>query len=214
MGKEVIKIIKKFLNSLLEVIYPYENKCVICDEDNFLGICPYCKSKIKRAKGNDGMVSYGYYGGVLKQLILLFKYKKNFTAGKVLSDFLLDLIDELDLKVDYICYVPMTKKEKMGRGYNQCEVLAKSIGESIGVEVSHCLKKVRQTKEQKKLNKVDRSTNVIGAFIAKGEEVKGKNILLIDDVITTGATINQCIKILKDYGVKKINILTIAKSNI
>lgn len=214
MGKEVIKVIRNIFNSLLEVIYPYENKCLICGEENFIGICHCCKGKIKRSTEEGSIISYGVYGGILKELILMFKYKGNFTAGKILSDFLVELIKERDIKVDYICYVPMRKRDKKKRGYNQCEIMAKNIRDNINVDISHCIKKVKNTKEQKRLNKEERINNVEGAFKVITDEVKGKNILLIDDVVTTGSTIGECIKNLEKLGAGKINVLTIAKSNI
>lgn len=216
MGKTILKIIIKIYKEILDIIYPPEEKCIICDESGFIGICPYCKSNIKVSNINDsGNISYGFYGGALKKLILEFKYSGNFIAGDILSKFLLEIINKENINGDIICYVPMTKKSIKKRGFNQCKVIANNISFYTNIEVSNCIKKVKDTREQKTLSKEERNINVKGVFaISNDSDIKGKNVILIDDVMTTGATVNECKNILKKSGANKIFILTIAKSNI
>ena len=99
MGKTILKNINKYLNldnitynfksiktkfiliayrEILNIIYPIEEKCMVCDEDGFIGICPSCKSRINKAKNEGTILSYGFYGGILKSLILKFKYESNY----------------------------------------------------------------------------------------------------------------------------------------
>lgn len=215
MGKEIIKIIKIALEALLDIIYPYDNKCIICGVEGFLGICSKCKSEIKRVHQQEEIMAYGYYGGVLKKLILNLKYHKSFIAGKVLADLLCQIIIEKKLSIDCICYVPISKDSLKKRGFNQCSVLAKNISSILDIPVIDCLVKVKETKEQKLLGKEERMKNILDAFEIKNKEkLFKKNILLIDDVYTTGATINECKKNIEKCNVNKIYLLTIAKSNI
>ena len=215
MGKKLFRAIKYIFEGILDIVYPLEENCVICKRDGFIGLCPSCKAKIKRAEVGEDNISYGFYGGILKELILKFKYGSNFTCGSILSQFLLEVINENNIEADFICYVPMTKASKRKRGFNQCEIIANKISCETNIPVYHCIKKIKDTKEQKSLNKEQRSENLNGAFsIDESKNISGKNILLIDDVITTGATINECKKILKKYNVNKIIVLTLAKSNI
>ena len=215
MGKEIIKIIKIALEALLDIIYPYDNKCIICGVEGFLGICSKCKSEIKRVHQQEEIMAYGYYGGVLKKLILNLKYHKSFIAGKVLADLLCQIIIEKKLSIDCICYVPISKDSLKKRGFNQCSVLAKNISSILDIPVIDCLVKVKETKEQKLLGKEERMKNILDAFEIKNKEKKiKKNILLIDDVYTTGATINECKKNIEKCNINKIYLLTIAKSNI
>ncbi len=215
MGKEIIKIIKIALEALLDIIYPYDNKCIICGVEGFLGICSKCKSEIKRVHQQEEIMAYGYYGGVLKKLILNLKYHKSFIAGKVLADLLCQIIIEKKLSIDYICYVPISKDSLKKRGFNQCSVLAKNISSILDIPVIDCLVKVKETKEQKLLGKEERMKNILDAFEIKNKEkLFKKNILLIDDVYTTGATINECKKNIEKCNINKIYLLTIAKSNI
>lgn len=215
MGKEIIKIIKIALEALLDIIYPYDNKCIICGVEGFLGICSKCKSEIKRVHQQEEIMAYGYYGGVLKKLILNLKYHKSFIAGKVLADLLCQIIIEKKLSIDCICYVPISKDSLKNRGFNQCSVLAKNISSILDIPVIDCLVKVKETKEQKLLGKEERMKNILDAFEIKNKEkLFKKNILLIDDVYTTGATINECKKNIEKCNINKIYLLTIAKSNI
>ena len=215
MGKEIIKIIKIALEALLDIIYPYDNKCIICRAEGFLGICSKCKSEIKRVHQQEEIMAYGYYGGVLKKLILNLKYHKSFIAGKVLADLLCQIIIEKKLSIDCICYVPISKDSLKKRGFNQCSVLAKNISSILDIPVIDCLVKVKETKEQKLLGKEERMKNILDAFEIKNKEkLFKKNILLIDDVYTTGATINECKKNIEKCNINKIYLLTIAKSNI
>ena len=215
MGKEIIKIIKIALEALLDIIYPYDNKCIICGVEGFLGICSKCKSEIKRVHQQEEIMAYGYYGGVLKKLILNLKYHKSFIAGKVLADLLCQIIIEKKLSIDCICYVPISKDSLKKRGFNQCSVLAKNISSILDIPVIDCLVKVKETKEQKLLGKEERMKNILDAFEIKNKEkLFKKNILLIDDVYTTGATINECKKKIEKCNINKIYLLTIAKSNI
>lgn len=215
MGKKIIKKIKYIFSAVLDIIYPPYNKCIICNSENFIGICPLCKSNIKRIQTQEEILSYGFYGGVLKELILSFKYDKNFTAGDILAELLLNLIEEEKINGDYICYVPMSKKSLKKRGFNQCEIIAKKIGEKLDIPVSRCIVKNKNTKEQKTLSKEERMRNVVGAFeIRENSKIYNKKIILIDDVITTGATLLECKKVLEKNAVEEITILTIAKSHI
>lgn len=236
MGKTILKNINKYLNldnitynfksiktkfiliayrEILNIIYPIEEKCMVCDEDGFIGICPSCKSRINKAKNEGTILSYGFYGGILKSLILKFKYESNYNVGYLLANFLIEIIRESEIDIDIICYIPMIRKDERKRGFNQCKLIANEIGYNLNIPVSNCIKKVKHTKEQKKLTKEERIKNLIGAFEVKSnEDIKNKRVLLIDDVMTTGATIGECTKILKKSGVKEIIVLTIAKSNI
>ena len=205
MGKEIIKIIKIALEALLDIIYPYDNKCIICGVEGFLGICSKCKSEIKRVHQQEEIMAYGYYGGVLKKLILNLKYHKSFIAGKVLADLLCQIIIEKKLSIDCICYVPISKDSLKKRGFNQCSVLAKNISSILDIPVIDCLVKVKETKEQKLLGKEERMKNILDAFEIKNKEkLFKKNILLIDDVYTTGATINECKKNIEKCNINKI----------
>ncbi|MDU5107654.1 ComF family protein [Clostridium sp.] len=214
MGKRITKILISLKDELLDIIYPPKNSCIICQSE-FVGICPLCKSKIKRVKEFNGVLSYGYYNGVLKKLILEFKYNKNFVAGSILVDFLCDMIIENQIDIDYIVYIPSSKKTIKNRGFNQCEYLAKEINKNLDISICNDVIKNKNVKEQKLLSKEERCKNIKGAFKLKTDKnIKNKKLLLIDDVMTTGATLYECEKLLKENGALSIKMLTVAKSYI
>jgi len=218
MGKAFKRIIRKLLEGLTEVVYPIENYCIVCEEDDCFGICDNCKKSIKIINKvyQDEVISYGYYGGILKDLILKFKYKNNFTAGDILAGFLSEyILKNFKYKEYIITYIPLSKRSKKIRGFNQCEYIAKKIARNLSIEVLEVLIKPKETKEQKRLKKEERFENIKDAFrIKKGIDLKNCNIILIDDVTTTGATLQEAYKLLKKIEVKDIKLLTLAKSHI
>ncbi|MFT8348622.1 ComF family protein [Clostridium saccharoperbutylacetonicum] len=218
MGKTVNRIVKKLLDGLIEIIYPRENYCIICKEDDCFGICDSCKKSIKTIgkEYQDEIISYGYYGGVLKDLILRFKYKKNFTAGDILAEFLEEyMIHNIDYKGYILTYIPLSKKSQRNRGFNQCEYIAKKIAKDLSIEVFGILVKQRETKEQKTLKKDERYENIKDAFKLKNTAtVNNGKFIVIDDVTTTGATLYEAYKLLKKSKAKDIKLLTLAKSHI
>ena len=113
MGKKIKRIIRKLWEGLIEVLYPRENYCIICKDDDCFGLCNTCRKSIKVINEvyQDEIISYGYYGGVLKDLILKFKYKNNFTAGDILAEFLEEyIIKNFEYKEYIITYIPLSKK--------------------------------------------------------------------------------------------------------
>ena len=218
MGKTFKGIIRKLWDGLIEVVYPIENYCIVCKEDDCFGICNTCKKSIKiiNKAYQDEIISYGYYGGVLKDLILKFKYKNNFTAGDILARFLQEyIVENFKYKEYIVTYIPLSKKSKKNRGFNQCEYIATKISRDLSIQVLEVLIKSKETKEQKRLKRDERHENIKDAFkIKKGIDLKNYKIILIDDVTTTGATLQEAYKLLKKFEVKDIKLLTLAKSHI
>lgn len=215
MGKRFIKALKLIVNEILDVVYPPEEICISCRSDGYVGLCNICESKIRRVRSNQNILSFAYYGGPIKRIILSLKYKNNFFAGKLLGNYLCKLINENNIVADCIFYVPISKETLKIRGFNQCEIMAKVISEQFEIPIYHSLIKVKNTKEQKTLSKDERKKNLIGVFdVNKPKEVYGKSIILLDDVTTTGATLIECEKILKKYGASTIKLLTVAQSTI
>lgn len=122
-------------------------------------------------------------------------------------------ICELLSKYDMIISVPVSRKRKKERGYNQSELIAKEISKKLNMEYAKdVLYKTKNTIAQSKLNKEEREENAKGVYEIKNlNKITGKKILLIDDIYTTGSTVNECSKILKQANPKKIGIFTIAK---
>lgn len=213
MGKRIITLLKYIANGILDIIFPPEEICISCLEEGYVGLCPKCLKNIKRIRNVNNSYSYGYYVGSLKDLILSFKYKENYLAAEILGGFLCQTIKDNNIEYDVILYVPLSKKSKKKRGFNQCQILANKVSEKYNIPISKSLVKIRETREQKILSKEDRKSNIADAFdIINANEILNKNVLLIDDVATTGVTGLECEKVLIRYGAKKVSILTVAQS--
>ncbi len=122
-------------------------------------------------------------------------------------------IFEIIKTYDIILPVPISKKRYKQRGYNQTELIAREIRKRTDIElVTNCLYKEKNNVPQSTLNKEDRIENVKNAYIIKNSKIiKDKRVIIFDDIYTTGSTVNECSKLLKQNNVKEILVMTIAK---
>ncbi|MEA2005111.1 MAG: ComF family protein [Acidobacteriota bacterium] len=160
--------------------------------------------------------SCGMYQGKLKDVILLYKYRKFSVLGKGLAAFAYkSLGKEMDLwwDVEAIVPVPLHPKREKIRGFNQAQIVAKELAKYKGIELlEKKLIRVKNIPPQTSLEASERKKNVRGAFAVKnGESLKGKIILLVDDVYTTGATIKECSLALKKAGAREVRAITLAQ---
>jgi ComF family protein len=152
---------------------------------------------------------------VILNAIHKFKYGRNISIGSSLGTFMADFpFPDFDYsEYSLLVPVPLHIKKLRDRGFNQSLLLAKKIGKKHNLPVNFSLlKRQRFTLTQTGLNKAEREKNIKGAFtVAEKEKVAGESIILIDDVYTTGATINECAKVLLKARAKKVAVLTLAR---
>ena len=155
------------------------------------------------------------YEGIIRKIILDYKFNEKAYLYKTIVNFLLKdkKIFEILKFYDIIIPVPISNKRKRERGYNQSLLIAREISNLTGISYTdNCLFKIKNIIEQSKLNKEDRMQNVQGVYELKNKKIlENKNILLIDDIYTTGSTVKECCKTLKLAKIKEIGVLTIAK---
>ena len=161
--------------------------------------------------------SMGVYDKVLKKCIHLFKYYGEKKLAKPLGKLMVDCLlknNEFENKFDLIIPVPLHKNDLKKRGFNQSVLLGKVVGNYFSIPVGEStLVKKKLTPFQINLSKKERGKNILGAFsVEKPEEIKGKNILILDDVFTTGATVEECAKELMKARAKNIFVLTLART--
>ncbi len=155
------------------------------------------------------------YEGIIKDAILRFKYTDSMYLApifrKILSDFIKENLDK-DI-VDMIVPIPLFSSKLRERGFNQSVILAGLMRTILNKPVSsNMLKKIRPTRPQQELNRRERLSNLKGVFTVRDPRaVKNKNIMLVDDVFTTGSTINECSRILKEALCKNVFALTLAR---
>lgn len=174
------------------------------DESDYCNRCQYQKSAF--VKNRSPLV----YDGEVKKLIYKLKFGKKTYIAQTLGALMADKFIECGFDSEIIVFVPMTDEEVKKRGFNQAELLAYEVGNRLNIAVLPALVKVKDTSQQKELKGKDRASNLDGAFACAFEQVKGRKILLIDDVFTTGATANECAKTLLKAKAREVCVLTAA----
>lgn len=158
----------------------------------------------------------GHYRGVLKESILLFKFGKKTALRKAMGNLLIDYLKtqiEMVKEIDLILPVPLHWWRKYQRGFNQSELLSVSISRYFQLRLlNNVLCRIKATIPQSALKRNKRLNNIKDAFVVKQpNKVADKTILLIDDVYTTGATVNECAKVLTKAGAKRVYVLTLSR---
>lgn len=157
--------------------------------------------------------SWAYFAEPLQSAIHKLKYRHDRGLGEVLAQPLLELYQKYHWQIELIVPVPLDSAKQKERGYNQAALLARPISWSTDIPYTdRALSRVKTTRQQVGLSMSERAENVAGAFGAQRAWVEGKGILVIDDVITTGATINACALALINAGASQVFGLTLARS--
>ncbi len=157
------------------------------------------------------MYAYGIYDGALASAIQQFKFDGKVGLDRLLARLIASSISA-DLQCDLIVPVPLQRKQLQQRCYNQALLLAREIARIRGRAVDHrCLVKVRETEPQHNLDASERDKNLRGAF-AMNRSLHGEHVLLIDDVMTTGATVSACSAALIRGGAGKVSVAVIARA--
>jgi ComF family protein len=173
------------------------------------GRCSLCRLGLT---GFDTVYSFGSYEATLRQLIHLFKYNQVRPLARPLGALLARAIPR-EQRFDLIIPMPLYWKKRWSRGYNQSELLAKEISRRWGVPVAKIVRRVKPTAPQAGLSNSKRRLNVRGAFaVRKGANLKGLRVLLIDDVLTTGATASACASFLKRAGASHVAVAAVART--
>jgi len=183
----------------------------------------YCEKcgQLKHKVGNcdivglhfDRIHSWGLYTGSLRSIVQKLKYDRGVGLAKYLVPQLCSFISSRFTDFDAIIALPLGKKRELSRGYNQTALFAKPLAKVLGSKyLPAAVERSRETISQVGLSAKERKTNILDAFKADGKIVGGLRILLMDDITTTGATINECAKSLKLAGAAKVYCFTLAKA--
>jgi len=195
---------------------PYCNVCgrPIISSEYKEGICFDCQDKVYYFRRIWAICEYK---SLIRECIHLFKYKKKLILKNLFSELMSNFINNfIDIKkIDLITSVPMHRTKLVIRGFNQSLLIAEDLSKRFKKQlISNNLVKIRPTIPQVQLDRRKRLLNLDGAFRVKDKSsFNNKNILLIDDVVTTSSTINECAKVLKEAGADNIYALVIARGN-
>ncbi len=159
------------------------------------------------------MTSWAEFEGPLREGIHKLKYRQDIGLGDFFAPYLISLVESRQWKPDLVIPVPISKSRKKTRGYNQAAMLSRPLARYFNLPHHvDLLLRIKETESQIQLSAEDRFHNMEGAFWINPAKLKGRTILVIDDIITTGATMNQCAKALFEAGAEKVYGLSIAKT--
>ena len=201
----------KIFNKILAVLFP--QKCLGCKKENEI-LCPACLEKINRPDTpylNGVHIAANYQDTVVKKALWLLKYHGVKQLAKPLAELIRERIwKKLETENWLVVPVPLSKNKLRHRGYNQAEMIAGELSGNVRADI---LFKKFHTKSQVEVkNKEERLANIIGSFeVRNPETIRGKKIILIDDVLTTGATMREAKKVLKQAGAKKVVGVVVAR---
>lgn len=172
------------------------------------GRCALCRRGLS---GYDAAVSFGEYDGTLRKLVHLFKYGRVYPLAAKLGALMSGAAPR-DARFDVVVPMPLHWRRRWHRGFNQSELLAQVVAARLGVPVLRAVRRRKPTPPQAGLTSAERRVNVSGAFqVKKRRDVEGRHVLLIDDVLTTGATAGACAAALKRAGAARVTVLTLAR---
>ncbi len=232
------EFLKKFFNKIAEAVFVDKYNCMVCGRElkgeNRYALCELCSAKLiqiaypckKCGKPLNRETDYcimcenhtrhftrAYsvfeYWGEIEQLIYALKFGGKKYLAKYLSAHLADKFLEEGIIVDCITAMPLHEAREKQRGYNQAGLLAKTLAKRLNLPLYNSLERVKATEMQAKTSGRERMKNVENAFLATGS-YKNQRVLLVDDVLTTGATMSEAAKALKKGGALEVIGLTLA----
>lgn len=193
---------------LKKIEYIGENKCNHCGRKTVYKT-GYCESCIDKNISFNTARSVFNYKSPISEVIQNFKYSNKRYLSRYFAEELFKIFKAENLFGDVITYVPMHESRLKERGFNQAYLIAKEFSTLCKTEVKELVKKVKETERQAKLSYTERLKNLKSSFKVTGD-VSGKNVILIDDVLTTGATVDTISNLLKKKGAKNVTVLTVA----
>ena len=211
----------KLVSWLLDLLFP--PRCMICHkliEPNEKPVCGECLSHLPEFDGAAPKVRFAdkvcigfYYENTFREAFLRFKFHGREEYAEQYGRWLaLRIRDKLPEEFDVISYVPVSRRRKAQRGYDQTERICRVVSQELQISMHTLLIKHRHTKPQSGIRQREqRAANASGAYRATNNEfIAGKRILLLDDIITTGATLSECCRVLTTAGAKRVCVAALA----
>jgi ComF family protein len=231
-------LVRDIYSGLLDLIYPPH--CVLCREAGDGYLCPKCSESITtivppvcrkcgtpcesyicgecrdREYHFERACSAGVFDGVLREAIHALKYRNLLAVADPLADILVKAFPGTGLAgtVDIVVPIPIHRSRMVDRGFNQSEELARGLASRVGLRVeTGVLYKARKTRHQVDLTIDERAVNPRGSFgVRNPERIRGKRVLLVDDVFTTGSTLDEAARVLLEAGASAVRAYTLARS--
>ena len=211
----------RVLEFFLDLLFP--PKCILCSrllQHQETDLCKTCRLEAPTCSGRKKSITFVmvwtavyYYEGTVRESLLRYKFggRQHYAAayGRLLAA---RISEELHGEFDLLTYVPVSTRRRLRRGYDQVLLLAKAVGRELGIVPVPVLQKVRHNAAQSSLQGPEqRHANVLGAYrVSKPERLVGRRVLLLDDIITTGATLSECARVLRTAGASQVVCAAVA----
>ena len=209
------------VSKVLDFLFP--KRCALCRQfvQGDIELCPKCMNSKDIIKALppippipyvDEFVTAAWYEGAVRKAIHRFKFSGFGGYARPFAFLLYRQYVLSPYQYDVITWVPSNRHTEFRRGYNQAHLLAKELSKSTKKPMVNGLKKVRRTKAMFNLNAAERAQNVSGAYVLtkQGVSLSGKRVLIVDDVLTTGSTVSECARVLRQAGCELIGVYTVA----
>lgn len=210
----------KLINRILDLLFP--PKCILCgrltagDETD---LCHTCRLETPEHTDKPFSISFvanwlalWYYEGNVRSSLLRYKFSNRRSYASVYGRLLAMKLLPLREEVDILTWIPVSTRRRSHRGYDQVELLAQSVGKELGIPAVPVLKKIKHNPPQSGITgHAQRKANVLGVYrVLPYTDISGKRILLLDDIITTGATCSECARTLLTAGAKEVICAAVA----
>jgi competence protein ComFC len=212
----------KITDFLLELFYP--SRCAFCGKLVKMGegMCRDCGKKLPYTGENNAQQHFAnisicisplYYEGTVRDALLRYKFGGAASYSRVFGKIMAKCIDEMHFSCDIITWVPLSRARLRKRGYNQAQLLAECVAKELSLPCAEMLVKLRNNPAQSGINDYkQRQKNVSGIYEALAPSIAaGKRILLVDDIVTTGATLSEAASVLRKAGAADVAALTAAR---
>lgn len=213
----------KLIYGLWQLLFP--PKCVLCGkllEKEETDICHDCRCDTPEFPKSNLKLPYlahwtalWYYEGKVRKSILRFKFHGERSYGEIYGRQLAMKLLSDDISFDMLTWVPISRLRRWRRGYDQVQLIAEAVGKELGVTPISTLIKTRHNRPQSRLGgAAQRRANVMGVYrLTENAPIQGKRILLLDDILTTGATAGECARVLLTAGAKEVSCAAVAAAS-
>ncbi len=202
---------------LADLLFGTDPNCIVCGIDilpSEFGMCRNCLEAFPFAEQSldRKAIAVCRYEGVAKQLIYDYKYNESRVIGKYMANMMAHRIREMNITYDVVLTVPCSKHRKKVRGFDHALYMAQVLSDNLSIDISEgTLERVKETRRLKGLTKQERLTELENAFeVCNGEAFYGKRLLIIDDILTTGATLSACTQVVIPFQPSCVHWLTFA----
>lgn len=209
------------LNLIYGLLFP--PKCVLCGDllrNGEQDLCKECRSEAhlfpngkRKLQFLDSFAAVWYYEGSIRRSMLRFKFygrrSHGVSYGRLLA---MELAKEFPDGFDVLTWIPVSRGRRLRRGYDQVELIAKAAAKELGMEATPTLKKIRSNPPQSRITgEAQRRANVLGVYrVRQDADVRGKTVVLLDDILTTGATMGEAARILRTAGAEQVHGAAVA----